>query len=270
MIDIHNHILPNVDDGPKDLSESINLIKQAMGIGVQTIVATPHFHPYKYPRNRKKSILKFVDELNSSIKIQGLDSKVNILPGQEVYLYDELIEGLDRGDILTINNSGKYLLIEFPMTFHPRYSYKIIEELIKRRIVPIIAHPERHVFFREDKNLLKKYVDLGAIIQINSSSLQNKTNKKINKFARELLEWQCTHVIASDAHNIDLRPFYKVNVYKNKLKNENHYNYIQENARRIIGGKLIPQVAFHNSINNDSASPLIRILNKYNLFKGGK
>ncbi|HDR8072371.1 TPA: PHP domain-containing protein [Bacillus cereus] len=270
MIDIHSHVIPNVDDGPRDLEESINLIKQAMGIGIQTIVATPHFHPYKYPRNRKERVLKSVEELKVALKSHSLDNRINIIPGQEVYLYDGLIEGLDRGDILTINNNGRYLLIEFPMTFYPTYGYKVIERLMDRHITPIIAHPERHVFFREDPSLLKKYTDLGAIIQINSSSLQYKKNRKVHRFSKSLLDWDCMRVIASDAHNIDFRPFYAADVYKDKKKNENIHNYLQENARRIIDGELIPQSTCNNSREDRNQSLLDVIFNKINLFRRGK
>ncbi|HHQ2480334.1 TPA: tyrosine-protein phosphatase [Bacillus cereus] len=270
MIDIHSHVIPNVDDGPIELEESINLIKQAIEIGIQTIVATPHFHPYKYPRNRKERVLKSVEVLNAAIKSHSLDNLINIIPGQEVYLYDGLIEGLDRGDILTINNNGRYLLIEFPMTFYPTYGYKLIERLIARHITPIIAHPERHVFFREDPSLLKKYTDLGAIIQINSSSLQYKKNKKVYRFSRSILEWDCTRVIASDAHNIEFRPFYAADIYKNKKKNENFYNYSQENARRIIQGELISQFTYNDSREERNQSLLDGIFNKINLFRRDK
>ncbi|WP_100618261.1 tyrosine-protein phosphatase [Bacillus cereus] len=266
MIDIHNHVIPNIDDGPRDLEESINLIKQGIEMGIHTIVATPHFNPYKYPRNRKDHILKYVEELNVAVHSEGLDSRVNILPGQEVYLYDGLIEGLDRGDILTINNNGKYLLVEFPMSFYPNYAYKIMGKLVDRHITPIIAHPERHVFFREDPNLLKKFTNLGAIIQINSSSLQNKKNKKVYKFSRSLLDWECAHVIASDAHNIEFRPFYATNIYKDKDINEYLYNYIQGNARSIIEGKAISQVTYNDFKNRENKLSIKGIFSKINVF----
>lgn len=108
MIDIHNHILVDIDDGPKTIEKSIALLKQAKDEGVTSIVATPHhLHP-RYDNTFQQVLVKLA-ELRTHPEVQALDIK--LFPGQEIRITDSILKGLDNGSIQGINRS-KYLLIE--------------------------------------------------------------------------------------------------------------------------------------------------------------
>lgn len=118
MIDIHNHILVDIDDGPKTIEKSIALLKQAKYEGVTSIVATPHhLHP-RYDNTFQQVLVKLA-ELRTDPEVQALDIK--LFPGQEIRITDSILQGLDNGSIQGINRS-KYLLIEFPTGEVPHYT----------------------------------------------------------------------------------------------------------------------------------------------------
>src|SRR5699024_10075261 len=139
MIDIHNHILPGIDDGPTSIKESVQMAKDAYAQGITKIVASPH-HQNGMFINEKEDIVIQVNVLNELIEAH--DMPVTVVPGHEVQIYDELIEDLKAGKILTINDS-KYLLLEFPFDYIPNNTYNIIRQLLQQNIIPIITHPER-------------------------------------------------------------------------------------------------------------------------------
>jgi protein-tyrosine phosphatase len=121
MIDLHSHILPGIDDGARDLSDSVNMAKKAVEQGIHTIVATPHHLNNRY-ENPKQTIIDRVRELNKVLLDEKID--LNVLPGQETRIYGEMVEGYEIGEILPIDNT-QYVLVEFSSTHVPRYTEKL-------------------------------------------------------------------------------------------------------------------------------------------------
>ncbi|PTI34309.1 capsular biosynthesis protein, partial [Mammaliicoccus vitulinus] len=118
MIDIHNHVLVGVDDGPQSLDETIALLKQARAQGIKGIVVTPHhLHP-RYD-NTFETVLKGIDELNNIEEIAQLN--LQLYPGQEIRITDKIFEEIEQQRIYGINKS-RYLLIELPSNEVPHYT----------------------------------------------------------------------------------------------------------------------------------------------------
>ena len=203
MIDIHAHILPSIDDGPETAEESIELCKVAANDGIKTIVATPHSKDGVY-ETKSAEILKAVDTLNSQLKANQID--VKILPGAEVHISEGLVESIKSGDLLTINNGGKFILFELPFVFIPPGTDKFIFNLKVNGIVPIIAHAERISTFQKNPELVDRLVKIGARVQVNAHGLTKRASPGERKCAGWLLRNELVHFIASDTHSLKGRP----------------------------------------------------------------
>lgn len=232
MIDIHNHILIGVDDGPKNKEETIELLKQAKSEGVNEIIATPH-HLSPTFNNDCPKVLSKINELTAMEEIQELNIK--IYPGQEIRITDQILPGLKNGSILSLNHS-KYLLIELPSNGVPHYTERLFYELLSQGYVPIIAHPERNKGIVQDLDKLYQLVKAGALSQLTSSSLAGDNGKKIQKLSIQMIDNHLTHFIASDAHHTHLRPFRVKSIFENKKVNnvKNELENFIKNAESVV------------------------------------
>lgn len=203
MIDLHAHILYDIDDGPDTPYESMRLCEMAVENGIERIVSTSHLlHPLELPDflpRRNDRILR----LRERIEKAGLP--LRIYPGAEVYIDDEIFDA-HHLDKVTINNS-RYLLIEFD--FHgltPRRLIRYVDEIFRRNLVPIIAHPERYSYLQRDWGLVDFLVHRGALFQINADSLAGRTGREEFELAYRMARRGAASFIATDAHSTLGRP----------------------------------------------------------------
>ena len=238
MIDIHCHILPSLDDGPSHMSDSLEMARHAAKQGIKTIVATPHHLNGNY-ENDKTAILNKVIELNEQLKKEGID--ITVLPGQECRINGELVEEYNNDSILTVNNKGKYVLIELPSSSVPLYTEKLLFDIQLKGLIPVIVHPERNAELMTNPDKLYQLVKKGACTQITASSIVGKFGKKIQKFSHELIRANLTHFIASDAHNINTRAFYLAEAYDEIVATygKSMKYMFMENAELLIEGQTI-------------------------------
>lgn len=237
MIDIHNHVLVGVDDGPQSLDETIALLKQASAQRIKGIVVTPHhLHP-RYD-NTFETVLKGLDELNNIEEIAQLN--LHLYPGQEIRITDKIFEEIEQQRIYGINKS-RYLLIELPSNEVPHYSKKLLYEIQTKGFVPIIAHPERNKAIAKDINLLYALINNGALSQITASSLTGELGKNIQKLSIQMLEHNLVHFVASDAHHSESRPFSLDALFSTpKLKNiESVISVLLNNNESMIQDKSV-------------------------------
>jgi protein-tyrosine phosphatase len=237
MIDLHCHILPNVDDGPKNVAESVEMAKQAVRQGIKTIIATPHHRNEKYV-NHGQTIFGQVEELNRVLKSENLD--LTIFPGQETRIFGEIVEGLETGEILPMNQ-GKYVLIELPSGHVPRYTGQLMFDIQLKGFVPVIVHPERNQEIMENPEVLYQLVKKGALTQVTASSVTGHFGKTIKKFTHQLLEANLTHFIASDAHNTTSRGFKMDEAYSTveKVFGIDFVYMLRENTELILTSKSV-------------------------------
>jgi len=203
MIDIHAHILPSIDDGPETIEESIELCKIAANDGIKKIVATPHSKDGVYEAKSDK-ILETVDVLNLKLKENQID--IEILPGSETHIHEGLVESVESGMVLTINNSGKFILFELPFVFMPPGTEKFVFNLKADGIVPIIAHAERISAFQKNPELVGQLVKVGALVQVNALALTGRAGPIEKECVELLLKNKWVHFIASDVHSLAGRP----------------------------------------------------------------
>ncbi|MCT8140341.1 tyrosine protein phosphatase [Anaerobacillus sp. CMMVII] len=238
MIDIHCHILPAVDDGAKDKEMTLAMAEKAVEEGITTIFATPH-HGNGAFDNLKTSILDQVQELNELLAVSNIPLKV--LPGQEPRIFGEMVESYRDGELLTLNNQDKYILVEFPSNHIPRYTNKLFFDLQQQGLTPIIVHPERNSELIENQELVYKLVQDGALTQVTAGSVTGRFGKKIQEFSIDLINHNLAHFLASDAHNTTNRSFHLREAYE-KVEQEcgSFYRYhLQENAELLVKGQHV-------------------------------
>ncbi|WP_080843892.1 tyrosine-protein phosphatase [Cytobacillus gottheilii] len=242
MIDIHCHILADVDDGAKTMEDSIEMAKAAVKEGLKTIIATPHLN--QSYQNYRVDITTKVRELNDVLAKEQIP--LTILPGQEVRIYGELLEDLQEGKILPLNHT-QYLFVELPSNHVPRYTERLLYDIQMEELTPIIVHPERNKQLLEQPDLLYQFVKNGALTQVTASSLNGHFGKNIQKFSTQLLDSNLTHFVASDAHNTINRNFQMADAFA-KVQSEYGSDMVYlltENAQLLLSGhnvyKEIPE-----------------------------
>ena len=189
MIDIHSHILYGVDDGSKDLSMSLAMLKEEMESGVTLVYLTPHQNKQTLTGPLlKERYQSFLDE----IKDKGID--IDIRLGSEIYYYPGLKQDLLSGKALTMDES-KYVLVEFSTRTETNVS-EIVYELVIAGFIPIIAHIERYPYLKKSDYFDIK--DAGALIQINASSFTHFSMRGTIKY---LLKNDLVDYVATDAHD---------------------------------------------------------------------
>jgi len=204
MIDLHCHLFPGIDDGPKELTDSIELAKLVLENGITHSVVTPHIIPGRYDNDlftittAYKAFKQALDESEIDLKI-GMAAEVRL--GPEIFmLFEE-----EKLPYLGEFEGRKVLLIEFPHDHIPPGSENMIKWLFDHNIIPMIAHPERNndVLWKISK--LQTFVDAGCLLQITASSLVGNFGPESQKCARKMLKKGWITILASDAHNLHKR-----------------------------------------------------------------
>ncbi len=203
IIDIHCHILPGLDDGIESIEEAIKACAIAQKEGIEGIVATPHMREGFFdvsPAEARKS-LSVLQE-----RIAQHDITIDLFIGAEVHISDRLPDKVRNGSVLTLNDTKKYLLLELSYQQYPMEFEKLLFSLKVSGITPVLAHPERVKYFKDDMERVSRAVQLGALTQVTSSSILGHFGQDIRRYSLELAERGLMHIIASDSHDTDYRP----------------------------------------------------------------
>jgi len=243
MIDIHSHIVFDVDDGPKSIEDSKALLREAYNQGVRMIVSTSH---------RRKGMFETPEEkiATNFIKVREIAKEVAddlvIAYGAEIYYTLDILEKLEKKEIPTLNDS-RYALIEFSMHTPYREIHTGLSNILMLGITPVIAHIERYDALEDNEKRVRELIDMGCYTQINSyhvlkPKLFGETYKFMKKRAQYFLERDLVHVIASDMHNLDSRPPYMEDarqIISKKYGRDKAEELFVENPRKIIMDQII-------------------------------
>ena len=196
MIDIHSHIIPNVDDGARSVEETFNILKEAQEAGFTDVILTSHFLLNYYETNAQELIF-WKEKLQEVLKKQG--TKINLHSGMEKYITNQMEELLENKKILTLANS-RYMLIELPLATNVKYFDYVVYYLEAKGIKPIIAHPERYKCVQKDPDIVEEYIEKGCLIQCNYGSIVNLYGREAEKTIKTLLKKNQVHFLGSDVH----------------------------------------------------------------------
>lgn len=238
MIDIHTHLIPNVDDGADSIEETIRLARAAVAEGINHTILTPHHNRY-WVTNEKDKVLELTKKVGKAI--QDAEIPLTVSPSQEIRMNEEFSEELFANNYLPLDSKGKYYLVEFSWNEFPTFAHAYLQEMIDADIIPVIAHPERQRPFLEDPDLLKGLIDMGCISQVTATSIVGGYTEEIRQAAHYMMEENLIHVIASDAHDTVERPFNLVNALT-ILENDygtDYKDYLINNATKIFKGEDI-------------------------------
>lgn len=205
MIDLHNHLLPGIDDGAGDIRKSVELARIAVAEGISHLVCTPHIHPGRYD-NTPETINSALAEFRSALAGEAINLKV--AAAAEVRIGAELMEAIGRDAIPFLGEwqGKKVLLLEFPHGEVPFGAEKLTHWLIQRGILPMIAHPERNKGIMKNRSKLKPFLRQGCLLQLTASSVAGHFGEAARAVAAELLSEGWVTILATDAHNLSHRP----------------------------------------------------------------
>ncbi len=236
MIDLHAHILPGLDDGAGSLEESVEMCRISYEDGVRTVVATPHILPGVY-KNDRSTILAKTRQLNEVIHQFGVESSpactkrsgegrgfgvknpetktqqpnnstnaFKILPGADVHFSPNLFQLCQNGEIVTVNDDGRSLMVEFDFMTLPYQGEEVLFQLMTRGITPVITHPERNLEIARAPKRYYEMIKMGCLGQVTAMSLTGGFGSDVRRAAERLLACRLVHFIASDTHSAHQRP----------------------------------------------------------------
>ena len=196
MIDVHSHILPNIDDGSRSIDETFNLIKEAKEAGFEGIICTSHYMENYYETDRPEREV-WINAIHENLKNKNIE--MNLYLGNEIYMSDNIIKLLEDGKATTMNDTS-YVLFELPLNVEPMNLYDMVYEMQQYKIVPILAHPERYSFVQTDPELIYDLIDKGVLMQANYGSIVGQYGKKAQMIVQKFLENNMIHMLGTDAH----------------------------------------------------------------------
>lgn len=240
MIDIHSHILPGLDDGAKNIDDTLGIVRQLQGAGFETLLATPHVlegTDFISPED----ILQATERVRQAVTEAGIP--VNILPGAENYIFPEMAKWARAGKLLTLGNTGKYLLVELPMMDIPRYTDQVFFELQVEGLTPVLAHPERYLGLCQDPERLIEWVNKGILLQLDFRSLRGRYGPQAKQLAERMLSSDLIHFVGSDAHRVshsDSSDWEVLQGLRGIIGEERFREVTDTNPQCILTGKDVP------------------------------
>jgi protein-tyrosine phosphatase len=199
MIDIHCHVLPEVDDGAKSWDMAVEMCAMAWQDGIEHIVATPHANDeYFYDRSYYEELLQKLREQTSGKPALSLGCDFH-------FSFENVQEALTTAGKFTIGNTP-YLLVEFNDFSLPPAIDENLARLINIGLKPIITHPERNPMLQRTPERVLDWVRGGCAVQVTANSLTGRWGRKADDTARWLFDHEAVHIVATDAHGIASRP----------------------------------------------------------------
>jgi protein-tyrosine phosphatase len=234
MIDIHSHLIFNVDDGSRSIDESIEIIKNLYNQGVTDMILTPHYITYSRYMSDVDSNKDILKQLKSRLKEENIN--MNLYLGNEIFM-DEHIYDLLKDNKITSLNDTKYLLIELPMSGDFNGYQDVLYSLIIKGYKVILAHPERYYKFQKDFNKIYELEEIGVLFQSNYGSILGEYGPGAKKMMKRLMKEDKITYFSTDIHHV--RRHYNF-IEKAKLKMKKFYedNKIEDltlnNAKELI------------------------------------
>lgn len=206
MIEIHSHMIYGIDDGCKDIEESLFLLTQAQQQGIDVVVCTPHYMingRYHVPLREWLARFKHLQE---AVQTAGLSIRLAL--GNEIMIHRDLCQAVEHREVIGLNDTD-YLLIEFPFHHYQDWYDEILLDLTTMGKRIIIAHPERYRYVQKDVNFCLRWLDCGYYLQCNQDSLWNQNSQVI----KTMLDHEFISFMSSDAHHRQ-RPFRLADAYR--------------------------------------------------------
>lgn len=198
MIDLHAHVLPGLDDGPANLTESLALLQAMQAQGIRTVVAAAHALDGRYNAARD-AVLQALDVLQEAMEKSGL--QIQVLPSMELYLGFDVLRAVKTGQVLGLNGS-KYLVVELPHREYPVYTERALFELMIAGYRPILNHPERNAAIARRPELMEGLAEKGILAMVTAASLIGRFGDQAQAVAQQFVRDGVATLVVSDAHDL--------------------------------------------------------------------
>ena len=182
-IDMHSHLIPGIDDGAKTLEESVALVKKLKEYGYRKIITTPHIMS-DYYRNTPEIINEGLEKVNKELVREGID--IELEAAAEYYADFEFLEKISSDNLLTMGD--RYLLFELSYFSPPESVEEIVFKIQTNGYKPLLAHPERYVYWHNRFNMYEKLKDRGVFFQLNINSLCGHYSPQVKKIAERMIQ----------------------------------------------------------------------------------
>jgi len=249
MIDIHSHIMPDIDDGARSVEEALEMSRIAAVDGIEYMVCTPHMFNGLSGNPEPAEVVRRVAALNQAIGSGGL----KVLPGNEVHISHEIVE-LAKTNRVTKINQHNYMLVEFPQLTVPVGAEDLFYRLLVNGLNPILVHPERNGQIQSHPSIVEKFIDRGVFIQVTAMSVTGEFGPAAKKCADTLLRHNCVHFLATDAHRTKSRPPILSrgrDAAAAIIGTERATALVEANPRAVINGEVLrisPPISFKSSV----------------------
>ncbi|MCK4738943.1 MAG: hypothetical protein KAT46_03250 [Deltaproteobacteria bacterium] len=239
MVDIHCHILPEIDDGASCMDEALEMCRLAVDDGITKIVATPHYNPDLFNTSLKK-----VPELLSKLKVAVSEAglPLELFSAAEVALAPGVLEKVRTSSSLTfggLENQIRYFLAELPANVLPPNWDSYLLSHYSEGLIPILVHPERDNSIAKRPEILDKFIAGGGVLQITAGSITGELGERALHTSAEFLEKGYVHIIASDAHSSGFRKpalSEAARVASDIIGREKAQNLVIKNPQSVLSG----------------------------------
>ena len=240
LFDIHNHILPGVDDGSKDLETSMDMLEISYEEGTREMILTPHYilgrNSYTYDSLEEK-----FENLKQTIHESGRFPELELYLGNEILYEEGIVTRLREGDIHTMNGT-KYILVEYNIRTPFAEILHSIDEMTAARFRPIIAHVERYQALEGKTDRIEEIIDKGCLLQMNISSVEGGFLNENKRWCRKLIKKGYITFLGTDAHNTDSRAPYSqefITWIEKKCGADDTQWMLEDAAKLMVQGEYI-------------------------------
>lgn len=195
-VDIHCHILPGLDDGARDMAETLSMLRIAAGEGISDMIVTPHYRAGRFTASPEKTLEK-LRQVQEVVDAQSIP--VQLYPGNEIYWFEDMLSLLKQHGLCTLGDSN-CVLIEFSPSVLFQTIHNAMDRTMSEGYRPILAHAERYGCLLRDAESVGFLHDMGVGIQINASTVTGKNGAAAKRFAHRLLQENIVDHIGTDAH----------------------------------------------------------------------
>lgn len=220
-VDMHNHLLPGIDDGLKEIEESIAFIGELSNLGYKKLICTPHILSDLYP-NTPATILPKLQQVRDAVQKAGIDVKIEAAAEYMVdYAFAELIAKSEKKDLMTIGD--KYILLEMSYLSPSPNIEQVVFDLNILNLTPILAHPERYNYYHHNFQMYERFKERGCKLQVNLLSLTGGYGPNVQKTAEKLLKLKMVDFLGTDMHHDN-----HMLMLKNLSSKQEFYNLVSD------------------------------------------
>jgi len=203
-VDIHSHLIPNIDDGSQSMEQSIDMIRNLVGLGFKKVITTPHIHP-RYP-NTPQIIMAGLEALQKAVHSSNIEIEVE---AAAEYYVDESFYAKVREERAILSFGDAYVLVESSFMNKPIFFESVMFDLLARGYRPVLAHPERYQFLEGSIRWLEELKEMGVLFQVTLGSIGGYYGEKPLQMGKELIAKEMVDFLGSDLHREKHLPYLK-------------------------------------------------------------